>query len=134
MLLIRADDLAKNCAEVYNYDNRGNFLTVSKSGVLFQQYVYDEASQVKAEYNYAEHTAMTYVYDSNGNIVSKTPYTNVTSSDLLTATQGTAIVAISTTLKQNFTTSAPVTMTPKSVASSMRMIRHFSDMIVRRLV
>ena len=46
----------------------------------------------KAEYNYAEHTAMTYVYDANGNIVSKTPYTNVTSSDLSTATQGTAIV------------------------------------------
>ena len=76
----------------YTYDNRGNILTVSKSGVLFQQYVYDEASQVKAEYNYAEKTAMTYVYDSNGNIVSKTPYTNVTSSDLSTATQGTAIV------------------------------------------
>ena len=92
MLLIRADDLAKNCTEVYNYDNRGNILTVSKSGVLFQQYVYDEASQVKAEYNYAEKTAMTYVYDANGNIVSKTPYTNVTSSDLSTATQGTAIV------------------------------------------
>ena len=35
---------------------------------------------------------MTYVYDANGNIVSKTPYTNVTSSDLSTATQGTAIV------------------------------------------
>ena len=35
---------------------------------------------------------MTYVYDSNGNIVSKTPYTNVTNSDLSTATQGTAIV------------------------------------------
>ncbi len=34
---------------------------------------------------------MTYVYDANGNIVSKTPYTNVTSSDLSTATQGTAI-------------------------------------------
>ena len=32
----------------YTYDNRGNILTVSKSGVLFQQYVYDEASQVKA--------------------------------------------------------------------------------------
>ena len=77
---------------MYNYDNRGNILTVSKSGVLFQQYVYDEASQVKAEYNYAEKTAMTYVYDSNGNIVSKTPYTNVTNSDLSTATQGTAIV------------------------------------------
>ena len=46
----------------------------------------------KAEYNYAEHTAMTYVYDANGNIVSKTPYTNVTSSDLSTATQGMAIV------------------------------------------
>ena len=46
----------------------------------------------KAEYNYAEHTAMTYVYDANGNIVSKTPYTNVTNSDLSTATQGTAIV------------------------------------------
>ena len=76
----------------YTYDNRGNILTVSKLGVLFQQYVYDEASQVKAEYNYAEHTAMTYVYDANGNIVSKTPYTNVTSSDLSTATQGAAIV------------------------------------------
>ena len=76
----------------YTYDNRGNILTVSKSGVLFQQYVYDEASQVKAEYNYAEKTAMTYVYDANGNIVSKTPYTNVTSSDLSTATQGAAIV------------------------------------------
>ena len=76
----------------YTYDNRGNILTVSKSGVLFQQYVYDEASQVKAEYNYADKTAMTYVYDANGNIVSKTPYTNVTSSDLSTATQGTAIV------------------------------------------
>ena len=35
---------------------------------------------------------MTYVYDANGNIVSKTPYTNVTSSDLSTATQGTAII------------------------------------------
>ena len=46
----------------------------------------------KAEYNYAEKTAMTYVYDANGNIVSKTPYTNVTSSDLSTATQGTAII------------------------------------------
>ena len=76
----------------YTYDNRGNILTVSKSGVLFQQYAYDEASQVKAEYNYDEKTAMTYVYDSNGNIVSKTPYTNVTSSDLSTATQGTAII------------------------------------------
>lgn len=134
MLLIRADDLAKNRAEVYNYDNGGNILTVSKSGVLFQQYVYDEASQVKAEYNYAEKTAMTYVYDSNGNIVSKTPYTNVTSSDLSTATQGTAIVAISMTSKQVSITSAPVTMTLKSVASSMQMIRHTSDMIVRRLV
>ena len=77
---------------MYNYDNRGNILTVSKSGTLFLQYVYDEASQVKAEYNYAEKTAMTYVYDTNGNIVSKTPYTNVTNSDLSTATQGTAIV------------------------------------------
>ena len=75
----------------YTYDNRGNILTVSKSGVLFQQYVYDEASQVTAEYNYADKTAMTYNYDANGNIVSKTPYTNVTSSDLSTATQGTAI-------------------------------------------
>ena len=92
IILICVYDIDNNCTEVYNYDNRGNILTVSKSGVLFQQYVYDEASQVKAEYNYAEKTAMTYVYDSNGNIVSKTPYTNVTSSDLSTATQGTAIV------------------------------------------
>ena len=75
----------------YTYDDRGNILTVSKSGTLFREYVYDEASQVTAEYNYAEHTAMTYVYDANGNIVSKTPYTNVTSSDLSAATQGTAI-------------------------------------------
>ena len=75
----------------YTYDNRGNILTVSKSGVLFQQYIYDEASQITAEYNYADKTAMTYVYDANGNIVSKTPYTNVTSSDLSTATQGTVI-------------------------------------------
>lgn len=92
IILICVYDIDNNCTEVYNYDNRGNILTVSKSGVLLQQYVYDEASQVKAEYNYAEKTAMTYVYDSNGNIVSKTPYTNVTSSDLSTATQGTAIV------------------------------------------
>ena len=75
----------------YTYDNRGNILTVSKSGVMFQQYVYDEANQLKTEYNYAEGTAMTYVYDANGNIVSKTPYTNVTSSDLTTATQGAVI-------------------------------------------
>ena len=27
MLLIRADDLAKNCTEVYNYDNGGNILS-----------------------------------------------------------------------------------------------------------
>ena len=92
IILICVYDIDNNCTEVYNYDNRGNILTVSKSGVLFQQYVYDEASQVKAEYNYADKTAMTYVYDANGNIVSKTPYTNVTSSDLSTATQGTAIV------------------------------------------
>ena len=92
IILICVYDIDNNCTEVYNYDNRGNILTVSKSGVLFQQYVYDEASQVKAEYNYAEKTAMTYVYDANGNIVSKTPYTNVTSSDLSTATQGTAII------------------------------------------
>ena len=75
----------------YTYDNRGNILTVSKSGVMFQQYVYDEANQLKTEYNYAEGTAMTYVYDANGNIVSKTPYTNVSSSDLTTATQGAVI-------------------------------------------
>ena len=75
----------------YTYDNRGNILTVSKSGTLFQQYVYDEASQLKTEYNYVEKTAMTYVYDSNGNIASKTPYTNVTSSDLSTATKGAVI-------------------------------------------
>ena len=92
IILICVYDIDNNCTEVYNYDNRGNILTVSKSGTLFLQYVYDEASQVKAEYNYAEHTAMTYVYDANGNIVSKTPYTNVTSSDLSTATQGTAII------------------------------------------
>ena len=92
IILICVYDIDNNCTEVYNYDNRGNILTVSKSDVLFQQYVYDEASQVKAEYNYAEKTAMTYVYDTNGNIVSKTPYTNVTCSDLSTATQGTAIV------------------------------------------
>lgn len=36
---------------------------------------------------------MTYIYDANGNIVSKTPYTNVTSSDLSTAPQGTPILA-----------------------------------------
>ena len=35
--------------------------------------------------------------DGNGNIVSKTPYTNVTSSDLTTATQGTATVCDYTT-------------------------------------
>ena len=92
IILICVYDIDNNCTEVYNYDNRGNILTVSKSGTLFLQYVYDEASQVKAEYNYAEKTAMTYVYDTNGNIVSKTPYTNVTNSDLSTATQGTAIV------------------------------------------
>ena len=72
IILICVYDIDNNCTEVYNYDNRGNILTVSKSGTLFLQYVYDEASQVKAEYNYAEKTAMTYVYDANGNIVSKT--------------------------------------------------------------
>ena len=29
MLLIRADDLAKNCTEVYNYDNGGNILSTT---------------------------------------------------------------------------------------------------------
>ena len=76
----------------YTYDNRGNILTVSKSGVMFQQYVYDEANQLKTEYNYAEGTAMTYVYDAKGNIVSKTPYTNAAYFDLSTANQGTATV------------------------------------------
>ena len=76
----------------YTYDNRGNILTVSKSGVMFQQYVYDEANQLKTEYNYAEGTAMTYIYDGNGNIVSKTPYTNAAYFDLSTANQGTATV------------------------------------------
>ena len=75
----------------YTYDSRGNIVAVRNSGNLINEYTYDEAGQIIAEYDYAAHTAMTYVYDTNGNIVSKTPYTNVTSTDLTTATAGTAI-------------------------------------------
>ena len=31
IILIRADDLAKNCTEVYTYDNGGNILSVTKN-------------------------------------------------------------------------------------------------------
>ncbi len=76
----------------YTYDNMGNIISVTKSGVLNNEYVYDEANQLKEEYNYSLGTATIYVYDTNGNIVSKTPYTNVTSKDLSSATVGETIV------------------------------------------
>ena len=31
IILIQADDLAKNCTEVYTYDNGGNILSVTKN-------------------------------------------------------------------------------------------------------
>ena len=75
----------------YTYDPSGNITEVRNNGTLLYKYEYDEAGQIAKDYNFATSTATTFVYDANGNIVSKTPYTNVTSADLSTATAGTPI-------------------------------------------
>lgn len=75
----------------YSYDASGNITEVRNNGTLLYKYEYDEAGQIAKDYNFATSTATTFVYDANGNIVSKTPYTNVTSADLSTATAGTPI-------------------------------------------
>ena len=75
----------------YSYDASGNITEVRNNGTLLYKYEYDEAGQIAKDYNFATSTATTFVYDANGNILSKTPYTNVTSADLSTATAGTTI-------------------------------------------
>ncbi len=75
----------------YSYDASGNITEVRNNGTLLYKYEYDEAGQIAKDYNFATSTATTFVYDANGNILSKTPYTNVTSADLSTATAGTPI-------------------------------------------
>lgn len=75
----------------YSYDASGNITEVRNNGTLLYKYEYDEAGQIAKDYNFATSTATVLVYDANGNIVSKTPYTNVTSADLSTATVGTPI-------------------------------------------
>lgn len=75
----------------YSYDASGNITEVSNNETLLYKYEYDEAGQIAKDYNFATSTATTFVYDANGNIISKTPYTNVVSADLATATAGTPI-------------------------------------------
>lgn len=75
----------------YSYDASGNITEVRNNGTLLYKYEYDEAGQIAKDYNFATSTATTFVYDANGNILSKTPYTNVTSADLSTAIAGTPI-------------------------------------------
>lgn len=75
----------------YTYDNAGNITEIRNGTTLVNKYVYDEAGQIIREYDFVVHNATEYLYDANGNILSKTPYTNVTSTDLSTVTQETAI-------------------------------------------
>lgn len=81
--LIRADDLAKNCTEVYNYDNGGNILSVttypltwgSLNGVTATQtinYAYGDTNWKDKLTSYSG-TAITY--DSIGNPLSYRGYT-----------------------------------------------------------
>lgn len=75
--------------EVYTYDDSGNITLVENaSGTDLYKYTYDIQQQITAEYNFVLGTATTYTYDDFGNILTKTPYTNVTSEDLTTATVG----------------------------------------------
>lgn len=75
----------------YSYDASGNITEVRNNGTLLYKYEYDEAGQIAKDYNFATSTATTFVYDGNGNILSKIPYTNVISADLSTAIAGTPI-------------------------------------------
>jgi RHS repeat-associated protein len=75
--------------EVYTYDDSGNITLIeNSSGKDLYKYTYDVQQQITAEYNFVLGTATTYTYDDFGNILTKTPYTNVTSDDLSTATVG----------------------------------------------
>lgn len=75
--------------EVYTYDDSGNITLVENaSGTDLYKYTYDVQQQITAEYNFVLGTATTYTYDDFGNILTKTPYTEVTSEDLTTATIG----------------------------------------------
>ena len=75
--------------EVYTYDDSGNITLIeNSSGTDLYKYTYDIQQQITAEYNFVLGTAITYTYDDFGNILTKTPYTNVTSADLSTATVG----------------------------------------------
>ena len=75
--------------EVYTYDDSGNITLIeNSSGTDLYKYTYDIQQQITAEYNFVLGTATTYTYDDFGNILTKTPYTNVTSDDLSTATVG----------------------------------------------
>lgn len=69
----------------YTFDSRGNILSINKSNSPYKEYIYDEAEQLIAEYDYLDGTSRRYMYDNNGNIVSKFYYTNVTSEDLTNA-------------------------------------------------
>ena len=78
--------------EVYTYDDSGNITLVENaSGTDLYKYTYDLQQQITAEYNFVDGTAITYTYDDFGNILTKTPYTEVTSEDLTTATVGETI-------------------------------------------
>ena len=58
----------------YTYDAAGNIQTVSKSGMVYDQYAYDELGQLIREDNKDANKSYTYIYDSRGNILEKKTY------------------------------------------------------------
>ena len=58
----------------YEYDAAGNITKVCKSGVVYNQYAYDELGQLIREDNRDANKSYTYSYDSRGNILEKKTY------------------------------------------------------------
>ena len=58
----------------YEYDAAGNITKVYKSGVVYNQYAYDELGQLIREDNKDANKSYTYTYDSRGNILEKKTY------------------------------------------------------------
>ena len=56
----------------YEYDNNGNVCAIYQDGFLTHRYAYDDSQRLIQEYNVKEGTKTSFVYDYNGNILSKT--------------------------------------------------------------
>lgn len=58
----------------YTYDDNDNIKTISENGVQKVSYTYDSSNELTREDNVWQNETITYTYDTNGNIESKTVY------------------------------------------------------------